>query len=204
MIKERIKKSSKTRTPYLSFNSLVNNEADIEINNDINIKNEHVKVILPQNYKIGKLYFSDMQFHGGSKRQNKNHAGYWTFVAAVIDGLILIAASCFFLILTALIFQNLYKAVFSDLQFALASIFVLLTVVYLVCSRFFYAATLGESTCSLRLGQPTERFKKDYVLRVLLRTLLIFATGFVTLPIFSFILKKDLAGHAVNLKLYRL
>lgn len=162
------------------------------------------RVILPSSKSIGKLYFSDIQFHGGSKRKASISPGYWTFLAAFLDALVLIALSCFFLVLTALIFQTPVKGLFNSTSEAFVVAFLLLNAIYLVCSRYFFSATLGESVCSLRLGQPSQRLKSNYVAKVFLRTLLVYLTGFVPLSLLSFMLKKDLTGAIVKLKLYRL
>lgn len=162
------------------------------------------RVILPSSKSIGKLYFSDIQFHGGSKRKTSMSPGYWTFLAAFLDALVLIALSCFFLVLTALIFQTGVKGLFRSTAEAFTIVFLLLNVIYLVCTRYYFSATLGESVCSLRLGQPSQRFKESYIVKVFLRTLLVYTTGFFILPILSLIFKRDFAGAIVQLKLYRL
>lgn len=70
--------------------------------------------------------------------------------------------------------------------------------------RGFNGATIGEWTCSLRLGQPWQRLQSGYILKVLLRTTLIMATGIVTLPLLSLLFKRDLAGDISGLKIYSL
>jgi len=75
---------------------------------------------------------------------------------------------------------------------------------YLVLSRLWMGASLGEWACDLRLGQPVERIRSDYALRVMLRTTCVFMTGLVLLPLFSAIFRRDLAGEISGIKVYSL
>jgi len=76
--------------------------------------------------------------------------------------------------------------------------------VYLIMMRIFMGASLGEWSCQLRLGQPVQRIKTSYILRVMARTTLILVTGIITLPILSIVCKKDLIGDLTGLRIYSL
>jgi hypothetical protein len=76
--------------------------------------------------------------------------------------------------------------------------------VYLVIMRVFMGASLGEWSCQLRLGQPLQRIKPTYVLRVAARTTTLLLTGVVTIPLISLLLKRDLLGELTGIYIYSL
>lgn len=188
-----------------SINSNLNKEGEIiPVPSVDKPASRNTKIIWPQNQKIGKLYFSDLQFHGGSKKKLHPNPGYWSFLAAVLDFLVLTAMSCFFLMASSLVLHTQIRTIFPNLIHGYALIFLFLNVIYLICSRYFFAATLGESVCSLRLGQPMQRFKNKYLFQVIMRTSVVYLTGLIPLSLLSFLFKKDLAGEISKVKLYRL
>ncbi len=75
---------------------------------------------------------------------------------------------------------------------------------YLIVTRFFMGASVGEWACNLRLGQPNQRIKTTYLLKVIFRTSLIMVTGVFIIPVLSLILKKDMAGEMSGIKVYSL
>lgn len=86
---------------------------------------------------------------------------------------------------------------------ATASIFALVTVVYMTFNRFIMGSTPGEWAFDQRIGQPQEQNKIAYGYRVAARTLLNILTGFFVLPLVSNILKKDIAGKVTGAVLYK-
>ncbi|MGZ3725113.1 MAG: RDD family protein, partial [Pseudobdellovibrio sp.] len=76
--------------------------------------------------------------------------------------------------------------------------------VYMIMMRVFMGASLGEWSCQLRLGQPVQRIKPTYVLRVVARTTLLLGTGVVVFPILSLILNRDLLGDITGIRIYSL
>lgn len=74
---------------------------------------------------------------------------------------------------------------------------------YLILVRSFYGQTLGEWSMDVQLGMQKEQEQVSYALKLIGRTLLLAVTGFIILPIASMIMKQDLTGRIVNLKLYR-
>lgn len=74
---------------------------------------------------------------------------------------------------------------------------------YLILSRSFFGQTLGEWSMDSQLGLPKDQEKISYAFKLIARTLILTATGFIVLPLISMILNKDLAGRVADLKLYR-
>lgn len=145
------------------------------------------------------------QFHRGSRRGSGRQVVAWSALAALIDGLILFSISCFILLAFAMTMKVQMQTVLAMYQssFFKYGIFaeVLLGFFYLVTLRTFLGFTLGDWACRLRLGNLKQRLQRFYSLRVIARTLLIFATGFITLPLLSLILNRDLPGSWVGLSL---
>ena len=131
-------------------------------------------------------------------------------MSAFIDGLILISISCFAVILFSFLMRTPARDVlkFISIEPNVAKIFFCSFLfsfwAYLVIMRIFMGASLGEWTCQLRLGQPAQRLRTSYFLRVIARTTLILLTGIVTIPILSLMLKRDLIGELTGVRVYSL
>ncbi|MGE5086295.1 MAG: hypothetical protein ACM3MG_08365 [Bacillota bacterium] len=167
--------------------------------------------ILDELFRDRKLVFSQTGFQGGPSRRRKGYRlALWSWLASMIDGLLLLAASCLFLVCFSLIVKSPVGVVFSEMFHTeskglfFVEIFAVSSWLYLVTTRVFMGASIGEWACDLRLGQPQERFAGVYILRVMLRCTLILATGVVLLPLFSLLSGKDVAGVLSGLRLLSL
>ena len=87
-------------------------------------------------------------------------------------------------------------------QFGMALLAYSVSQLYLILARSFFGQTLGEWSMDTQLGLPGEQQKINYAFKLIARTLILTATGFIILPIASMIMKKDITGRAVDLKLY--
>jgi hypothetical protein len=67
----------------------------------------------------------------------------------------------------------------------------------------FLGSTPGESVFEEQLGTPAENQKWNYMLKVVWRSTLVLLTGFIILPILSFIFKTDLTGKISGLSIYK-
>lgn len=150
-------------------------------------------------------------FQGGPSRKRKGYRlALWSLMASVIDGLILFAISCAFLVLFSLLMKTPANAVIKTFFHSqshimlLAELYAVSAWVYLIATRVLTGSSIGEWACNIRLGQPHERLETRYVLRVLKRSTLIVVTGVVTLPILSLILGGDLTGKLCGLRLFSL
>lgn len=88
-------------------------------------------------------------------------------------------------------------------QVSLFVLYVMVMQMYVVISRAFFGATLGEWTFDLQIGQDEEQQQESYPLKVAARSLLNIITGIVLLPLASTILGRDIAGQLSGVKLYR-
>ena len=150
-------------------------------------------------------------FNGGPSARRKGHQlAAWSALASAIDSLIMISASCIFLLTFSLIvhapvgsFIKTFSSAQSQSLFFL-EVFAALTWTYGIFARSLVGFTLGEWTCDLRLGQPQERIQARYILRVIFRSTLVLVTGGVILPALSLFFGKDIAGKLSGLKLFSL
>lgn len=154
----------------------------------------------------GSLTWDQMTgFRGGPRRQG-HRLLFWSWLALGIDGLILVSLSSFFLIAFSLLVR---AAPFEVLRVAAglgtASLFTLSFALsawlYLVTTRVFFGFSIGEWSCDLRLGRPTQRWTAGYSLKVILRASLVLATGLITLPLLSLLTGHDVAGKLTGLEL---
>jgi hypothetical protein len=149
-------------------------------------------------------------FRSGSDKRAGTKLALWTWMSAFIDTLIVVASTCFAIILFSLLMKSslpeIFKFVYAEpsLIKIFGTCFLLSFWLYLIVLRAFMGASIGEWSCQLRLGQPVQRLKAGYVLRVMLRTSFIFLTGVVLIPLLSMLLKRDLAGEISGIKIYSL
>lgn len=159
----------------------------------------------------GLQFEQNTGFHSGPSARRKGYRlALWSWLASFIDALILISASCVFMLVFSMIVKtsvgvllggikhNQHQAIF------FAEVFFIFGWIYMVAIRSFMGSTIGEWACDLRLGQPHERLQSGYILKVALRSTLILLTGVITLPILSLIFGRDLPGIFSGLRLFSL
>jgi hypothetical protein len=129
--------------------------------------------------------------------------------AGILDGMLIIASYLAALIVVLLItkvdlFGNLLNPDPGGMiYFALLGLLASLTWIYLVVNRLFLGFTPGEWVFDQRLGQPRELGTASYSLKVAARSLLVLATGFVVIPLFSMISRRDILGKALGAELVK-
>jgi hypothetical protein len=133
----------------------------------------------------------------------------WNFSSALLDGMLVIAASLLCMIVVLMITKadliaNLAAPDESGMIYiATFSLLASVSFIYLLVNRMFLGATPGEWAFEQRIGQPKDMTSAMYSVRVLARSALVIVTGFVVLPILSVILKKDLAGEITSANLVK-
>lgn len=152
----------------------------------------------------------DLGFLGGPQKRTGFKLSIWMWLAATIDTLVVLSLSCFFMFCYSLMIKLGLR---SALGFTLSHENVVMTFsvfflfsgwMYFIAMRALTGASVGEKSCSLRLGQPHERVKRSYLARVVIRTTLTLLTGIVTLPLLSLIFKTDIVGRMTGLNIYSL
>lgn len=152
----------------------------------------------------------DLGFLGGPQKRTGFRLSIWMWLAATIDTLVIAAMSCFFMLCLSILIKLGLKQTFGFIllpENALMTFLVFFTFcgwMYFIASRTLIGASIGEHTCSLRLGQPHERVKRSYLARVVIRTTMTLLTGIITLPLLSLIVKKDIVGRFTGLYIYSL
>ncbi|MGZ3692279.1 MAG: RDD family protein, partial [Pseudobdellovibrio sp.] len=157
-------------------------------------------------------YFIDSQvnFRSGSQNRSGINLALWSWMSAFIDTLVLTSISCFGLILFSFLMKTPAREILRGISIEprIMDMFIISFFfsfwVYMIMMRVFMGASLGEWSCQLRLGQPVQRIKPTYVLRVVARTTLLLGTGVVVFPILSLILNRDLLGDITGIRIYSL
>ncbi len=129
--------------------------------------------------------------------------------AAVLDGMLVIAAFLMTLILMLSITKvdmilNLTHVETSGMVY-LSTLALLFAVafIYMVVNRAFLGYTPGEWAFDQQCGAAEEQNTFVYIPKVALRTILVMATGFVTLPLLSYLFNKDVAGNLAGVHLFK-
>jgi hypothetical protein len=160
-----------------------------------------------KNSRLQDTFLEQQQgFHRGPNRRRKGFvlmAFSWT--AATMDSLLILGTSMIFfasfLFVTGLSTKMILE-VDRNLIYQLGfSSFVVFSFIYMIMLRSVLGYTLGEWACSLRMGFPVQRLSSVYPLRIVVRSLLVFATGIITLPLLGLITGTDLAGKICGVQL---
>lgn len=148
-------------------------------------------------------------FASGPNAKRQHHEMIiWSWLAALIDGLVVIAASCFFVITISFLMRTPVSAILKNLfipgnaLLLFVQLFAVTSWMYMVITRAFMGFTFGEMSCDIRLGQPNQRLKASYLPKVIIRQTLFVFTGIFLFPIFSILTGQDVAGSLIGLKLY--
>lgn len=150
------------------------------------------------------------EFNGGPVRRTGYKLAVWAMACFAVDALIVLFLTLTFILMSTILTQTLFpKDTISfitkqNLYDVLIVACVGLGWAYYLFMRLYFNATIGEMSCSIRVGKPSERVNAIYLLRVLLRLSLITFTGFIVLPLLSIIFKTDLSGKITKLSLYSL
>ena len=133
----------------------------------------------------------------------------WSLSAAILDGMLVIAASLLCMIILLLITKvdligNLTHPDDAYMIYAAtAAIFAGVSFIYLTVNRIFMGATPGEWAFDQRVGQPEELPTGLFALKVAARSALVVITGFILFPVISAILGKDFAGQITGARLLK-
>lgn len=129
-------------------------------------------------------------------------------LAATLDAMLISAA--FLMSMIAMLsvtkvdlFLNLsHSATSRFVYIATAGLFFTITFIYMVISRTFSGCTPGEWAFDQLCGNDPKMSSIAYIPRVVLRTLLVMLTGFITMPLLSYLFNKDYAGELSGISLY--
>lgn len=129
--------------------------------------------------------------------------------STILDSIIVLALSLIFMMslvfVTGVDLVSVVTSASHELmaQVSLAALYLAVWQMYVVVSRSFFGATLGEWTFDLQLGDKEQIAEGVYPGKVLMRSLAIMLTGFVLLPLLSLIFRRDIASKVSGLQLYR-
>lgn len=133
----------------------------------------------------------------------------FSFSAAILDGMLIVAGSLLCMIILLVITKvdligNLTNPDAQGLIYlATASLVATVSFIYLTLNRIYLGWTPGEWAFDQRVGKPEELNTATYSLKVVARSLMVIFSGFVVLPILSFLFNKDIAGQMSGARLYK-
>jgi hypothetical protein len=129
--------------------------------------------------------------------------------AALLDGMLILAASLLCMIIVLVITKvdliaNLSHPDSEGLIYAATGAMVAcVSFIYLTLNRIYIGWTPGEWAFDQRIGKPEELDSSIFSLKVIARSSLVIATGFALLPILSFVFNKDIAGSITGARRYK-
>lgn len=180
----------------------------VDINHEIDPSNNGT------NTKLGELFRDHLDlnfqtresFHGGPGSKGKGYKlALFSWMASIIDMLILFSLSCVFLLTFSLLVNDSLKDILhvfgGSFLNILAVLLLCFSALYMVMLRSFLGFTVGEWACGLRLGSAKQRLGRNYIFKVILRVAIIFATGVIILPILSGLFGRDMAGKISGIPL---
>ena len=128
---------------------------------------------------------------------------------AILDGMVVLGLSTIFLVcilaITHVNIVGLLTNANTDVstRFHLGFLFLAVLQMYMLTSRSFFGASLGDWAFDLQMGSTDQRGRATYPLLVAWRTLFMTLTGFIVVPLLSLALKRDLAKPVTGLELIR-
>ena len=131
------------------------------------------------------------------------------FSAALIDAMVVAGISTILLVCIITITHINLVAMLSNAATDMATqknlVFLFLAVLqmYMLVSRAFFGATLGEWAFDTQLGSDEQQKKLYYPALVLWRSLVITFTGLFAIPLLSFAFKRDLGKYLSGVQLLR-
>jgi hypothetical protein len=131
------------------------------------------------------------------------------FFASILDGMLILAAFLLSMIVMLAItkvdlFMNLSHPETSGfIYMATVGLFFSITFIYMVVNRAFIGFTPGEWAFDQRCGSEEQMHSLMFIPRLAFRTALVMVTGFVTLPVLSYLFNKDVAGLIAGVNLFK-
>jgi hypothetical protein len=131
------------------------------------------------------------------------------FGASIVDAMVVAGMGTLFLVsilfITKINLVGMLNNAATDrvTQVNLALLFAAVLQMYMLVARTFFGATFGEWAFDLQLGNQDQQLTFSYPLKVLWRSILVTMTGFLPIPLLSFITRRDLSRYVTGLQLYR-
>jgi hypothetical protein len=197
-----------TEDPTEDLNS--NHEIQVPIDTPAGKESPIISNVNWQKNIGGKVDFKDQLssinsgFHRGPNRWQRWKTVLFSIAGAFIDGTAVLALSLFFVasaFLLAKYFGIYTLNSFDELKLSFVALAIQLAFFYMVFVRSYLGQSLGDWACGLRLGSPIQRRNSGFTSKILLRGLVIFATGIIVLPLLSLIFGLDLAGKISGVSL---
>lgn len=183
-------------------------EAKNEIATDLNVNSLDISLDNTLEKAFPKVGFRKPFFHQTVEVKPQFTPVTSSFTSAVIDALVIAGLTALFLV-TLIVFTKvdliaviLHTDAPASVWVEIGAIFLGVYLLYYMCTRGLWGSTLGDWAFDIQLGMDSDRLKWYYPALVILRMVVVAVTGFIVLPIISFIAKKDVIGSLTNIGLY--
>lgn len=185
--------------------------------NDLNFETPQAKTSIPTTAPVLKDSTASIKLELKSTKKAKEEnkitfeleKTFPHLMANVLDTMLILAATmlCMIVLLTVTRIDLLSHITNpkSDpaIYYALVGLFFSVVLTYNLVTRVFMQATPGEWAFDIQLGTEDQERHWSYPLKVMARTLIYTATGFLPLVVISRLFKKDLVGSATSLSLHK-
>lgn len=183
-------------------------EAKGEIATDIEKANLDISLDNTLEKAFPKLGFRKPFFHQTVEIKPQFTPVTASFTSGVIDALVIGGMTALFLVCLVMVTQVDLIAVILHTQAPLSvwmevgAIFLGVYCVYYMWTRGYWGSSLGDWAFDMQLGLEEDRLKWYYPLMVIARMVLVACTGFILLPLISFLIKKDVISSITGVSLY--
>lgn len=166
------------------------------------------------NFQIPKREIENRESVGTRRGASDSLIREWVPVsfsvaAAVLDAFIVLSLSMIFLVglvsATQVDVLSVMTSAQRDIpaQISLLLLYLAMSQMYLIISRSFAGTSVGEWTFDIQVGRTEQIPSATYPVRISVRSFVTLLTGVITLPVFSLLFRKDLAGAVSGVRLYR-
>lgn len=183
-------------------------EAKTEIATDLNVNNLDISLDNTLEKAFPKVGFRKPFFHQTVEVKPQFTPVTSSFTSAVIDALVIAGLTALFLV-TLIVFTKvdliavvLHTQAPASVWMEIGAIFLGVYLLYYMCTRGLWGSTLGDWAFDIQLGLESDRVKWYYPALVIARMGVVAVTGFVVLPLISFLAKKDVIGSLTGIGLY--
>lgn len=129
--------------------------------------------------------------------------------AATLDGMLIVAAFLMTMIVMLsitkidMILNLTHPETSGFIYLSTFALFATVAFIYMVVNRAVLGYTPGEWAFDQQCGQNNQNDDISFIFKIAFRSLLVIATGFITLPFLSYLFNTDIAGEISGAQLYK-
>lgn len=147
--------------------------------------------------------------HETEKQRTEMKKSKPLFFAATLDAMLILASFLMSMIIMLtvtkvdLVMNLSNPGTDHSVYIATLGLFLAITFIYMVVNRAFMGFTPGEWAFDQTCKPATSSSSLSYIPRLAFRTIMVMLTGFVVMPLLSYLLNKDLSGQISGVVLFK-